>query len=147
MTFTQMRHFNVRGQAGRILPAHYSAPGGQASACSQDFVNVELDRLRMAGTARQSQYAIEPIESGFRGLETHDGTKIVAIGRDRLARRELSQHVRRSVPQPFARDQDARAGLGLDDIPRFDVGSAVSPDDLPVGASGQNVAAELLACN
>src|SRR4051794_36908889 len=48
------------------------------------------------------------------------------------------------MTQPIAAHQDAGAGVGLDTVTRGEIGSAVRPDDLPVGAR-QDAAGEAAA--
>ena len=45
------------------------------------------------------------------------------------------------MAQPIAAHQDTGTGVGLDAVTRREIGGAVGPDDLPVGA-GQDAAGE-----
>ncbi len=47
------------------------------------------------------------------------------------------------MPKPLAGDHDACAVVGFDDVARFDIGSTVCADDLPIRAARKNPPIEL----
>ena len=62
---------------------------------------------------------------------------------DIVAPRQPFHYFGRPMPEPLAGDHDAGAVVGFDDVPRFDVGSTICADDLPIGTARKNPPIEL----
>src|SRR4029078_1057765 len=93
--------------------------------------------------SRQGQNSIEPIDVWVGSLEPHYGPEIIRSRIDIVAPRQPFHCFWGPVPNPIAGDHDACAGLCFNDVARFDIGSTVGADDLPIGASRKDAAIEL----
>jgi hypothetical protein len=99
----------------------------------------------LADAAGECKDPIEPVKAQVPGLETHNRTEIIKLGRNWFAGREPCQNLGGTMPQAFARDHNARTCIGLDHVARLDVRGPIAAYELPVGSAGQNMAVELIA--
>src|SRR5262245_35910040 len=64
-------------------------------------------------------------------------------GIDIVAPRQPFHDFGRSMPNPLAGDHNARTIVSFDDVARFDIGSTICADDLPIGTAWKNPSIEL----
>src|SRR5262245_21077729 len=76
---------------------------------SEHLEHVQPHGQPLARAAGERDDPVEPGKLRIGGLEAHDRAKVVARGIDRVSARELLDHLRRTVPQPQAFDQDMGA--------------------------------------
>ena len=76
------------------------------------------------------------------GLETGRGAEVVGRRVDGLAARERRDHLRRPVTKPERRHVDERAVVGLEREAQVELEDAVAPEQRPVTAPGQHLAAQ-----
>src|SRR5690348_10147618 len=96
----------------------------------------------MTRAAADEYRARQPLMRRGRSLEDRRAAEIIRGGVDRLAGEEPLHHRRGPVAQAAIDDADERAVIGLERVARLELGDAVGPDDLPVGAARQHHAAE-----
>jgi hypothetical protein len=120
-----------------VHPAKRSS-GCQSRRRSQHLIDIDVDRPRSPCAARQREDSVEPCGLRIGGLEPHHGAEIIKARIDILAARQAFDHLGGPMTQTLAVHEDASSRFGLDRIARANIGDAVKPPDLPIGAARKN---------